>query len=235
MTTYESTAMARTETSNERFDAVAREAAAIARSTVIPDAYKGNPGNCLIAMDVAKRMGLPALTVMQNLHVIKGRPSWSSSFLIAAVNQSGRFSPLRYRFSGEGEDYGCHCEAVDHFDGEVLVGTKITKRMVKAEGWWSKKDSKGNETSKWQTMEEQMFRYRAAAFWARAFAPELSVGFHTREEIEDVAHHQTTQRRESLAAALDAPDEPPVIVAEAAADEIELDLLEGSLPFEGGA
>lgn len=211
------------ETSNERFDAVAREAAALARSTIVPKDYVGNAGNCLIAMDVARNMGLPVLAVMQNLYVVHGRPGWSGAFLIAAVNQSGRFSPLRYRFSGEGEDYGCHCEAVDKSDGEVLVGTKITRKMVKAEGW--------SKNSKWQTMEEQMFRYRSASFWARAFAPEISMGFHTREELEDTrGPHQ--DRARSIAAALDAPDEPVVLQGEP--DEVEIEVMDGSLPMELG-
>lgn len=222
-----STELTRTETSNERFDAVAREAAAIARSTVIPKDYQGNPGNCLIAMDVAKRMNLPALAVMQHLYVVHGRPAWSAAFMIAAVNQSGRFSPLRFRFSGEGEDYGCHAEAVDKSDGEVLAGTKITRRMVKAEGW--------NKNPKWTSLEDQMFRYRAASFWARTYAPEISIGFQTREEIEDVEYRvvDPEDRAQRIASALDAPDpEPQVIQAEEADPEVEE--LEGSAPIMQG-
>jgi hypothetical protein len=51
--------------------------------------------------------------------------------------------------------------------------------MVDAEGW-SKKTG-----SKWLTMPEQMFMYRAAAFWSRVFAPEISLGMHTSDEVED--------------------------------------------------
>jgi hypothetical protein len=226
MTTYESTAMARTETSNERFDAVAREAAAIARSTVIPKEYQGNPGNCLIAMDVARNMGLPVLTVTQHLYVVHGRPAWSGQFLIAAFNRSGRFSPLRYRFSGEGEEYGCHCEAVDLKDGEVLVGTKIDMRMVKAEGW--------TKNPKWASMRDQMLRYRAASFFVKAYAPEISMGFGTVEEIEDVEFRVLpAERAVRIAGALDQPDEPEVIQAEPVGDEDEVEWAEGSLPFGG--
>jgi hypothetical protein len=221
-----STALARTETSNERFDAVAREAAAIARSTVIPKEYQGNPGNCLIAMDVAKRMNLPALAVMQHLYVVHGRPAWSAAFMIAAVNQSGRFSPLRFRFSGEGEEYGCHAEAVDKTDGEVLAGTKITRRMVKAEGW--------NKNPKWTSLEDQMFRYRAASFWARTYAPEISIGFQTTEEVQDAEYRvQPAERASRIAAALDQPDQPAVIQAEPVEDEDGVEWAEGSLPFGG--
>ena len=52
--------------------------------------------------------------------------------------------------------------------------------MVKNEGWASKPGSK------WKSMPEQMFRYRAAAFWQRMYAPEISMGFSTADEIEDI-------------------------------------------------
>mgnify|MGYP001558275757 FL=1 len=51
--------------------------------------------------------------------------------------------------------------------------------MVKAEGWHSK------QGAKWASMPGQMFRYRAATFWARVFAPEVSMGIYTADEIED--------------------------------------------------
>lgn len=197
------------ENSKDRFDTVARRAMAMAKATVIPRSYQNNPGNCMIAMEFADRMGVPTLAVMQNLHVIDGRPSWASAFLIAGINQCGRFSPIRYRFSGEGDDYGCHAEAVDRETGEVLTGTRITRAMAKAEGWWDKRGSK------WKTMPDQMFRYRAAAFWARVYAPELTVGLLTQEEAEDIRPRRSAHAQ-SVAAALDSED---VISAEEIPDE----------------
>src|SRR5690606_30257447 len=47
-------------------------------------------------------------------------------------------------------------------------------------GWSSKNGSK------WKTMPDQMFVYRAAAFWQRAYAPDLGMGLQTQEEIHDV-------------------------------------------------
>jgi len=43
----------------------------------VPENYRGetNMGNALIALDMANRMGISPLMVMQNLHVIEGRPS----------------------------------------------------------------------------------------------------------------------------------------------------------------
>jgi hypothetical protein len=51
--------------------------------------------------------------------------------------------------------------------------------MAKAEGWLTKSGSK------WQTMPELMLRYRAAAFFARLYAPDITLGMATTEELRD--------------------------------------------------
>lgn len=153
---------------------------ALSESELVPAAYKGKPGNVLIAMDIAQRIGASAFAVMQNLDIIHGRPSWRASFLIATVNASGRFTPLRFLFEGQRgtPEWGCRAYATDKQENEC-VGALITMQMAKQEGWSTKSGSK------WLTMPEQMLMYRAAAFWARVYCPELSLGIHTREEVED--------------------------------------------------
>ena len=176
------------------FELAQRMAKALSQSTLIPKDYQNNLPNCLVAINMAARMRAEPLMVMQNLYVVHGRPSWSSQFLIATANESGRFSPLRYKFTGEkGKDtFGCICSAVCNSTGEVLEGTEITMAMAKAEGWFSKSGSK------WQTMPEQMLRYRAASFFVRAYAPELSLGLATREEVEDSIDGEVISRQGRL-------------------------------------
>jgi hypothetical protein len=168
----------------ETFELAQREARATAASSLVPEQYRDNVPNVLIAMEVANRIGASVLSVMQSLYIVKGKPSFSSSFLIATVNASGRFTPIRYRWEGTPgkDDWGCRAYAEDRESGEECLGALINWRMVKAEGWNSKNGSK------WKTMPEQMFMYRAAAFWQRAFCPELSLGMHTREEMQDVVN-----------------------------------------------
>ena len=119
---------------------------------------------------------------MQNLYVVHGSPAWSSKFLIATINACGRYSSLRYEWKGKpgNDDYGCRAWAEEKATGQRLDGVWVTWAMVKAEGW-SKKNG-----SKWLTMADQMFVYRAATFWQRAYAPELSMGLSTQEELQDV-------------------------------------------------
>jgi hypothetical protein len=130
--------------------------------------------------------------VMQNLYVVKGKPSWSGSFCAAAINGCGRFSPLDYEFVGkEGEpSWGCYATAIRLSTGKRCVSDTITIDMAQKEGWFSKKDKYGKETSKWQTMPRQMMMYRAAAFFARAHCSDILLGIPTKEEVQDVSGYE---------------------------------------------
>lgn len=167
------------------FALVQRVAKAFSSSGLVPAQYQGDNGiaNCMIALNMAQRMNADPMMVMQNLYMVHGQPAWSSKFLIATVNACGRYSSLRYEWKNEdkpdSDEYGCRAWAVEKESGERLNGIWVTWKMVRAEGWASKNGSK------WKTMPDQMFMYRAASFWVRANAPELSMGFQTQEEAID--------------------------------------------------
>lgn len=171
------------------FAVAQRKGAMFAQSTIVPQQYQNQIGNCVIALDMAERMGAAPLMVMQNLYVVHGTPSFSSKFLIASINASKRFSPLRYEFKGEEgtPSWGCRCyayEAGDKEQKEPLYGDWITLDMAHKEGWATKNGSK------WATMPGQMLRYRAAAFWQRVYCPEISMGLISTEEAEEIPYTQ---------------------------------------------
>ena len=166
----------------QAFENLQRMAKPLAASALVPQQFRNNIGDCMIALDMAQRLHASPLQVMQNLYVVHGSPAWSSKFLIATINACGRYSSLRYEWKGKpgNDDYGCRAWAEEKATGQRLDGVWVTWAMVKAEGW-SKKNG-----SKWLTMADQMFVYRAATFWQRAYAPELSMGLSTQEELQDV-------------------------------------------------
>jgi len=169
------------------FETAQRMAKALATSDLVPAQYQGKIANCMIAMEMAARTKSSIFAVMQNLHIIRGQPSWSASFIAAAINSCGRFEPLRYEFVGEPgtDEYGCYAWTYDK-KGNLLKGPKVTIGMAKQEGWWSKKDRNGNETSKWQTMPDLMLCYRATSFFGRLYAPEILMGMYSTDEIHDI-------------------------------------------------
>lgn len=163
------------------FEHAQRIAVMISKSDIIPANYKDKVANCMIALEMAHRSGTSPLIVMQNLHIIQGKPSWASSYVIAMINASGKFTQeLRFTQSGTDDDYGYEAWTISKADNEKLIGPKVDWKMVKAEGWLSKAGSK------WKTMPELMFRYRAAAFFGRLYTPELMNGLQTQEEVIDV-------------------------------------------------
>ena len=180
--------------SEENFSAAQRMAKALASSSLVPKDYQGNIANCVIAMELANRIGASVWAIMQNMHVIHGRPAFGASFIIASVNSAKHWTPIRFETEGgDARDKGFRCRAVstDKHTDQRCEGSWITWDMVNAEGWASKSGSK------WKTMPEQMFRYRAASFWARVYAPELMMGMQTADEVEDIATHE--ERRGSVA------------------------------------
>lgn len=163
-----------------------RTARMLSCSAMVPDVYRNSPENCLVAIDLANRLGLSPLMVMQNLYVVKGKPSWSGSFCAAAINGSGRFTPLEFSFVGEpgSPAHGCYASAVRVSTGKRCVSETITMKMAQDEGWLNKPGSK------WKTMPKQMMMYRAAAFFARVFCPDILLGIPTYEEVQDVKGYE---------------------------------------------
>lgn len=212
--------------SKDGFEQLQRAAKLLSSSTLVPKDYQAlipvkgkfgsierweeNPSglpNCVIALNMSQRINADVLMVMQNLHVIEGRPSWSSQFVIAALNSCGRFSPLRFELSDLGEaeevsydtkqynkdggastvtktisirNQSCVAWVIEKATGEILRGPAVSIKMAVDEGWLTKKGSK------WQTIPELMLRYRSATFFGRLYAPELLMGLQTSEEVYDV-------------------------------------------------
>jgi hypothetical protein len=165
------------------FEAAQRMANALCSSSMVPEQYRGpdNIGNAIIALEMAQRMNASPLMVMQNLYMVHGNPGWSSKFMIATFNQCGRFSAIRYEWTGTvgQKDRSCRAYAFEKQTNERVEGPVIDWPLIEAEGW-NKKNG-----SKWKTMPEKMFAYRAAAWLIDTVAPELSMGLPAADQIDD--------------------------------------------------
>lgn len=215
----------------QSFELAVRQAKLLSSSTLVPAQYRGviekkkgrdvvyeeNDNaipNCVIAMNMASRMGADPLMVMQNLYIVEGRPSWSSQWIIAAINGCGRFSPLRFELKDNGQqeveytvsewidgnkqnrkvkttiqNMQCTAWAVEKETGERITSPVVSVEMAVKEGWYQKNGSK------WQTMPEVMLRYRTASFFGKLYAPELLMGLQTVEEMQDIVIDATPDGR----------------------------------------
>lgn len=165
------------------FELIQSVAKVFCNSTIAPETFRGekNFGNCVIAVEMAKRMNVSPLLLMQNMYIVHGNPAFSSKFLISTFNMCGRYSSIKYRETGKRgtPTWGCVAYTTEKATGEIVEGPEVTIAMANAEGWSAKSGSK------WKTMPEQMLRYRAAAFMIRTVAPELSMGYLTVDEVHD--------------------------------------------------
>ena len=158
----------------QSFESAQRIAASLAESQIVPTMYRGKAGlgNCMVALEIANRMGMSPFQVMQNLNVIHGRPSWTSQFIIGLIQGCGRFDGFTYKETAD----SCQCVAVLKASGEEVSGPKITMDMAKREGW--------TKNTKWSTMPQTMLRYRAASAFGRFHIPDLILGIKSVEENE---------------------------------------------------
>ena len=164
----------------DSFEFAQRQAKSLCESNLVPISYQGQKGlpNCLVAIEMSKRMKLSPLTVMQNLNVIHGTPSWSAQFITSQILGCGRFTNFDYLVKGEGDTLEVQCVATRLEDQKLVKGTTVSMRMARLEGW--------TRNSKYQSMPELMLRNRAATFFGRQYIPDLLLGVQTSEEVVDI-------------------------------------------------
>lgn len=250
-------------TSQNAWEFTKQVARGLSLSTLVPEAYRAhvpvrgrrgefqeNPSaipNCIIALNMADRSGEDPIAVMQNLHIIEGRPSWSSPYIISRINRSGRFSPLKWRIRDLGPTVATYeyfewsgggrsartievkleknlefvAYATEKASGEVLESTPVTLAMAVQEGWYTKPGSK------WRTMTDQMGCYRAATFFSRLHCPEVLMGLRTADENHDIVFEADRDTTGTWV-----PNIPPENDEADEADEADEN---GELVAEGGA
>ena len=172
-----------------QFNQLLRAANMLSQTNIIPEAYRGKPADCFVAAEMASRMGVSPMVVMQNMYVVKGKPSWAGQACTMLINSCGKFKDVKHIYTGEKgtDNRGCHVTATRISDGEQINGVEVTMQMAKAEGWTS--------NPKWRNMPELMLAYRASAFFARVYCPEALMGVQTAEEIYDVEAAQTGHKK----------------------------------------
>lgn len=166
----------------ELFKTSQRMAQLLVASDIIPQAYKGKIADCVIAIDMANRMGVSPMVIMQNSQIVSGNFSWKGTACKAMIDGCGKYKDSRYVEVGKrGDDsWGYYLEATDKHD-KIIKGPTVDIKMAKDEGWYQKSGSK------WKTMPELMLKYRAAAFFFRTECASLAMGFLTAEEQEDIS------------------------------------------------
>ena len=175
-----------------------------AGSSVVPKQFQRSEPNCIIALDIAGRLGLSPMAVFQNLYIIQDKPAWSAPFIISLFNHvaSDRFEPLEFRFFGTPgtPERTCVAFARRKNNGSIVEGPMVSRKTATDAKWGPL----------WSSMPELMLRYRAAAFFVRTTCPEILFGLYTREEALDIVAAEKTKTTPQTAACSGEPAPSPV-------------------------
>jgi len=170
-----------------------RRARAFSGSRMVPAHFQNKPEDCMVAVMMARQLGVDPLLALQNVQVVNGRPGFSASFAIGLANQRGPFAgPITWASKGKGDALEVTAHAIVKSTGEKVSAT-VSMEIAKAEGWV--------KNPKYRTMPEQMLRYRSATWLIRLHCPEVLLGLSSSEELEDI--RPVTVRAEAPVASSD--------------------------------
>lgn len=145
-------------------------ASKLADADLLPAAYRKKPGNILLAIEMGESIGVPAITAINLIHVIEGKPSASSALISALVRRAG------HRLRVTGNDQQATAQIVRCDDPDFTFSATWTLDRAKA----------ANLTGKgpWKSYPAAMLKARAITECARDACQEALCGVqYTPEEL----------------------------------------------------
>lgn len=148
-----------------------RYAQALADASLLPEAYRRQPSNVLLALESGSALNVAPMVAIQEIHVIKGKPSPSAQLMAALVRRAGH----RLRITGDATH--ARCEIVRADDPEFTFVSEWTMQRAQAAGL---------TTEMWKKYPANMLKARAISECCRDACPDVVVGFgYTPEEMGD--------------------------------------------------
>lgn len=146
----------------------------MANSDLVPNTYKGKPGNIMVAIQMGQELGLSPMRALRSIAVINGRASMWGDDVLAMVLAS----PV--------------CEYVDESASTDKQGVCKTKRKGCAEqvSIFTLEDAKRagllGKQGPWQSHTGRMLKLRARGFGLRDTFADVLAGLVTAEEALDL-------------------------------------------------
>lgn len=157
-----------------RFEVAKRIAHALASSNLVPDAYRGRPNDCFVAINMGREVGLGEFAAIQSIAVIDGKPCLYGDGLIGVVRNSPKCEWIKETLSEDGKT--ATCETKRKGDPNPITATYSMSDAMQAGI-----DSKFN----WKKHPKRMLQMRARAYCLRDAYPDLLKGLGVVEEMLD--------------------------------------------------
>lgn len=149
-------------------------ATALAEAGLLPDAFRRQPANVLVGMELAAALDLAPIVVINELSVIGGRPSFSAKFMRSLVRRAG------HRLRESITDGTARCVIVRADDPEFEHVAVWDRAKAEKHSYWGK--------GHWAKNPELMLANRALSECVRSACPEVLGGVaYTPDEVEDFA------------------------------------------------
>jgi hypothetical protein len=190
---------------SDNFMMAMKFAQALQYATLIPDHLRGTkkPGsydlqlfpqeqifaNVLMVCNRAVHWGVDPIALIACSYVVGGKLDFEGKVIAAVVNKLGGLrEPLKFEFSGEGED---RTVIVSGRLKSESVDTVRTVDMVYRNA--ATKDKQGGYTDQWKRDPDQKLAYSGAKKWARRHTPGVVLGLFADEDEEDMPAVKTIE------------------------------------------
>lgn len=167
-----------------QINAQMRRAEIMAQSNMLPDKFKGNPANVLVAQEIAASMGETPWVTMSELYFVGNVPTFSAKYMRSRVRAAGHI--LREHYDPESMTATCTIIRKDDPDYEHTATWNMAK--AKAHGLGDK--------GHWKKNPELMLKNRAVSENVRAACNEVMGGVeYTPEEAQEMQPVRMEARR----------------------------------------
>jgi len=204
--------------------------AIIAKTEMVPKAYRGKPDDIMVAGSMGSRLGMDVFQAMQSIASINGVPSLYGDAALSMVRSSGLLAEFREWLELDGQvvtEMPNLIEAAEKGHRIVqwckarrqgMAEPRITTYSVtdaKLAKLWLKKGYNGQDTP-WCTSPGRMLTFRARGFCLRDEFGDVLKGFPLAEEVQDYDVDMTASSDGTYHATTVAdPAKPPAKLSEA--------------------
>ena len=172
----------------------------LAKSTMIPKAYQGQPYNILAAISLGSSLGLNPMQAMQSIASVNGIPALYSDGMLAICRSCGSWEWMQETIDGE----VATCTVKRRGEPEVTVTFSVSD--AKRAKLWGKQGP-------WTEYPQRMLQMRARSWALRNLYADVLRGMQTKEEVADIPTEQPAVTVEPVA--IEQPPEKPATKAEA--------------------
>lgn len=150
------------------YEVIRSQAESLVKTGFLPQAIK-TPEQALAIILTGRELGIPAMTALNGINVIQGKPTISPQLMLGLIERSGQLDDIKIEASDE----------------EVSVTMKRKGRSAHTEvfGWEQAKAMQLVSKDNYRKQATTMFKWRAVSACARVVFPDVLLGLYTHEEL----------------------------------------------------